>query len=299
MRRVKLAELYAPGQFGLSFELYPPKTEAGIEALFDHLKELVGFGPSCVTCTYGAGGSSSTKTLDILLRVKREFDLPVTAHLTCGGSTKDELRAHLRAARDGGVPYIMALRGDPPRGEDTFTPVEGGLAHANELVELVRAEFPNFGIAVAGYPETHPEAPNRQVDLENLKRKVDAGADVVITQLFFDNNDFFRFRDRCQDLGIDVPIIPGILPVTNLAQIQRFTSMCGAYIPGPLLRRLEAHKGNAQGQFDVGVYHATRQVEELVTSGGCRGVHFYVLNKSRAAATILRALTLPPEPQGD
>lgn len=273
--------------------MYPPKTEAGLEALFKHVADLVKFEPSYITCTYGAGGSDSRKTLDIVERVKREHSLPVAAHITCAGLTVDELRAYLRDAQGRGIEYIMALRGDPPRGQTSFTPVEGGFAHADELVSLVRAEFPDFGIAVAGYPETHQEAPNRQVDLENLKRKVECGADVVISQLFYDNSDFLRFRDRCQTMGVDVPIVPGILPITSLTQIKLITDLCGASLPPGLLNRLEAHADDPQGQFDAGVYYATRQVEDLVTAG-CPGVHFYVLNRSTAASTILRALTLSP-----
>ncbi len=290
---MRLSEMYNSGGLGVSCELYPPKTEAGVEALFTHVADLVKFEPSYITCTYGAGGSDSHKTLDIVERVKREFGLPVAAHLTCAGLTADELRAYLRDAQGRGVEYIMALRGDPPRGQSGFVPVEGGFAHADELVSLIRAEFPDFGIAVAGYPETHQEAPNRQIDLENLKRKVECGADVVISQLFYDNSDCLRFRDRCQTMGIDVPIVPGILPITGLNQIKRITNLCGASLPPGLMNRLEAHADDVQGQFDAGVYYATRQVEDLVTAG-CPGVHFYVLNKSTAAATILRALTLSP-----
>ncbi len=289
---MKLSEIYKSDQVVISLELFPPKTEKGMAALDKHVAELMAFQPSYITCTYGAGGSTRERTLEILAKVRQKFSVPVTAHLTCVGSTVDELRDFLRRARAVGVSSIMALRGDPPEGQESFQAVEGGLRYANELVALIRAEFPEFGIAVAGYPETHREAPNRTVDLENLKRKVDAGADVVITQLFYDNEDFYRFRDRCEAIGIQVPIVPGILPVTNLAQIRRITALCGASLPPRLLQRLEVHKDNEQGQFDVGVYHATRQVEDLV-SRGVPGIHFYCLNRSRAVATILRALTLP------
>jgi methylenetetrahydrofolate reductase (NADPH) len=260
--------------------------------LEENVAELVTFNPILVTCTYGAGGSERARTLDIVTDVKKEFGLPVAAHLTCVESTTDQLRAYLQEAVSRDIKCIVALRGDPPEGQSVFTPVPGGLAHANELVELIRTEFPDFGIAVAGYPETHQEAPSRAVDLENLKRKVDAGADVVYTQLFYENADFYRFRDRCVAMGIDVPIIPGILPITNLKQIKRIIALCDATIPPRFFSRLEAHEDNPQGQFDAGVYYACRQVEDLVARG-CPGVHFYCLNKSRATATILRALTLP------
>ncbi len=289
---MKLLDHYGPGKFGLSFELYPPKTKESDAELFANLEDLVTFDPAYITCTYGAGGTTRDKTLDIVTRVKSQFHKPVGAHLTCVGATVDELRSYLQEATERGVDYIVALRGDPPKGETHFTPVDGGLHYANELVELIRSEFPHFGIAVAGYPEVHQEAPNPQADLDNLKRKVDAGAEIVIAQLFYDNEDFFRFRDRCEKAGINAPLIPGILPVTNVKQIKRIAKLCKARLPEQLLERLEAHADDPQGQFDVGVYYATRQVEELVENDA-PGIHFYVLNKSKATGTILRALTLP------
>jgi len=289
---MNVAAAYGPGRFGLSFELFPPKTTAGEVQLFEHLRALVAQSPSFITCTYGAGGSTRTKTLEIVERVRREFGLPVASHLTCVGSTTEQLREYLREAERRGVSNIVALRGDPPRGEASFRPVAGGLRYANELVALLHAEFPSFGIAVAGYPETHQEAPNADVDLTNLCRKVDAGADVVITQLFYDNADFFRFRERCSARGIRVPIVPGILPVTNLAQIQRITALCGARLPTPFQAELERFAGDEAGQFEVGVAYATRQVQELISSG-VPGVHFYVLNKSPATVRVLEAVSRP------
>jgi methylenetetrahydrofolate reductase (NADPH) len=189
------------------------------------------------------------------------------------------------------------LRGDPPRGETNFRPVEGGLRYASELVNLVRSEFGQFGIAVAGYPETHQEAVSPQADLENLRRKVDAGGDIVITQLFYRNDDFFRFRARCLELGIRAPIVPGILPVTNLAQIQRITSMCGAHLPAELSEALSAAEDDVDRQFEAGIAFAIRQVQELVDSG-IPGVHFYVLNKSTATTAVLRGVCLPTHSPG-
>ncbi len=289
---MKLSEAYGPGKFGLSFELFPPKTAAGELELFRHLDELVPFAPSYVTCTYGAGGSTRAKTLDVVEQVRRRHQLPVASHLTCVGSTIDELRAFLVEATRREVDNIVALRGDPPQGQTDFRPVAGGLRYASELVELVRREFGHFGIAVAGYPETHREAASPAADLENLRRKVDSGADIVITQLFYDNADFFRFRERCEQLGIGVPIVPGILPVTSLTQIQRIASLCGARLPDDFAGRLAAQADDAEGQFAVGVEFATRQVQELIDSG-VPGVHFYVLNKSPATAGVLRAVRLP------
>ncbi len=289
---MKLSEVYRPGRFGLSYELFPPKTEQGISQLFRHLNDLVAFEPDFITCTYGAGGSTRGSTLDIVTRVRNDLGFPVASHLTCVGSTVDELRNYLREATDRGIDNIVALRGDPPRGETEFTPIPGGLRYANELVALIRAEFPHFGVAVAGYPETHREAPSATVDLENLKRKVAAGADVVITQLFYDNDDFFRFRQRYEAAGIAAPLTPGILPVTNLSQIKRITSLCGAELPGDFIRDLEAHESDEQGQFEVGVEHATRQVQGLIDAG-VPGIHFYVLNKSHATVKVLQSVTRP------
>jgi methylenetetrahydrofolate reductase (NADPH) len=286
---MRVADAYGPGKLGLSFELFPPKTEAGDAALFRHLDELIAFRPSFVTCTYGAGGSTRRKTLDIVSDVHRRYGCPVASHLTCVGSTVDDLRAYLADAQARQIENIVALRGDPPKGDASFCAVAGGLCYANELVALIRTEFPHFGIAVAGYPETHQEAPSAEVDLENLKRKVDAGADAVITQLFYDNADLFRFRDRCRGAGISVPIVPGILPVTNLAQIQRITSLCKARLPTGFVAALEQAGDSEDEQFEVGVEFATRQVRALL-DGGVPGVHFYVLNKSPAAVRVLQSV---------
>lgn len=289
---MRVGQAYGAGKFGLSFELFPPKNEAGEADLFQNLPELMAFQPSYVTCTYGAGGSTRDKTLDIITRVHREFQISVASHLTCVQSTVEQLRGYLTRARQAGVENIVALRGDPPKGETTFQAVSGGLHYANELVALIRREFNDLGVAVAGYPEKHQEAPSLDVDLQNLKRKVDSGADVVITQLFYDNQDFFRFRQKCTALGIQIPIVPGILPVTNLAQIKRITSLCGARLPDEFSQALERHADDAQGQFQVGVEFATRQVQELIDAGA-PGIHFYVLNKSTATAQVLHSVTRP------
>lgn len=285
---MQLAQYYASGRCALSFELFPPKTDAGVDTLLTTVGELMQFAPDFMTCTYGAGGSTRDRTLQVAAAVREQFDVPVASHLTCVGSTREELRGYLRLAKERGVDYIVALRGDPPKGETTFQVTEGGLQYANELVELIRAEFKDFGIAVAGYPEVHQECENFDVDLQNLKRKVDAGADVVITQLFYDNADFFRFAEACQRIGIDVPIVPGILPVTNLAQVKRITAMCKASLPTALVDRL-SQREDEQWQFEAGVEYAQQQVQELISSG-VPGVHFYVLNKSMATNQILAGL---------
>lgn len=286
-----LSAFYSSDRFGLSFELFPPKTDAGQQTLFQHVAQLAAHLPDFFTCTYGAGGSTRDRTLEIVAEVKRRFGLPVASHLTCVGATTDQLQAYLQAAAERDVDYIVALRGDPPAGQTHFAPTAGGLRYANELVALIREQFPRFGIAVAGYPETHREAPSAAVDLENLKRKTDAGADIVITQLFYDNRDFFDFADRCRLAGIHQPIIPGLLPVTNLSQIQRITSLCGARLPADFVAEL-GRRDDEQWQFEVGVDFAVRQVRELVERG-VPGIHFYVLNKSQATIRILEAVELP------
>lgn len=279
---------YPPGKRTLSFELFPPKTTAGETAMYQSTGELMAFQPDVITCTYGAGGSTRDKTLEITASVKQQFGVKVASHLTCVGSTQDQLREYLRDAISRGVENIVALRGDPPKGETTFTMCEGGLRYASDLVALIKQEFPDLGIAVAGYPETHQEAISPKDDLENLQRKVFAGADAVITQLYYDNADYFRFRDNCDALGIRVPIIPGILPVTNLAQIQRITSLCKARLPAGFVAKLSEHD-DPNWQFQVGVEQATEQVKELLDAG-VPGIHFYVLNKSQATSEVLRGI---------
>jgi methylenetetrahydrofolate reductase (NADPH) len=287
----KLAEIYGGRSFVLSFELFPPKTPAGERALFRHVEQLMKFDPGFITCTYGAGGSTREKTLDVVLQVKQRFGVPVASHLTVVSSTVDQLRDYIRESTQGGIENIVALRGDPPKSESEFRKVEGGLQYANELVSLIRDEFPSVGIGVAGYPETHQEALSADDDLANLKRKVDAGAEVVITQLFYNNEDFFRFRDRYDAAGINCPLVPGILPVTNLGQIQRITALCGARLPDEFVSAL-SEKDDEQWQFQVGVEFATRQVQGLIDSDA-PGVHFYVLNKSQATSAVLESVNLP------
>ena len=283
-----VAQFYTSEHKGLSCELFPPKTEQGDAALMRHMEVLMQFSPDYITCTYGAGGSTQTKTMDVITAVKTAFDVPVASHLTCVGSTADDLRSYLEEASRKEVDFLVALRGDPPQGDSKFQAVEGGFSYANELVEFIRAEFPQFGMAVAGYPEVHQEALSAESDLENLKRKVDAGADIVITQLFYDNTDYFDFCDRCETAGIEVPIVPGILPVTNLAQIQRITSLCGSKLPDQFVQRLSQKEDDADWQFEVGVEFAAAQVKELIDQGAA-GVHFYVLNKSQATLRVLEA----------
>ncbi len=282
---MKLADHYRPGHRGLSFELFPPKSESGLASLYETVDRLVRYDPSYFTCTFGAGGSTQGLTLKVLDAVRQRTNLPVASHLTCVGATVDQIVQYLRQADRQGVDYIVALRGDPPRGETKFSAVAGGLSYANELVELIRQRSPAFGIAVAGYPEVHQEALDAATDMQYLKRKVDAGADIVITQLFYDNADFYRFRDACAANEIDVPIVPGLLPITNLAQAQRITSLCKSRIPASLASRLQEYD-DPQWQFQIGVQHAREQMLDLLENDVV-GVHLYVLNKSQAAEKML------------
>lgn len=287
-----LSEIYAQRRCVVSFELFPPKSEAGMNALFENLAELMACNPHYITCTYGAGGSTRGATLEVLKRFRAAYpEVPCASHLTCVGAQPDEITAYVREALELGIENIVALRGDPPAGEKEFKPVEGGFAYASELVAHLRANFGRLGIAVGGYPETHLEAPSPEADIENLKRKVDAGADVILTQLFYRNQDFLRWRDKCVAAGITIPIVPGMLPVINFSQVQRITAMCGAQLPETLVRRLKAHGDDLEGQLAAGAYYTARQVEELLEEG-VPGIHFYVLNKSPAATLICRALAL-------
>jgi methylenetetrahydrofolate reductase (NADPH) len=288
---VSIKDAYENGRFGLSFELFPPKTPESEAMMWRTVEDLMAFEPALITCTYGAGGSTRGTTLDVIEGVRSRHAVPVASHLTCVGSSVDELRGYLREAGDRGVSAIVALRGDPPKGETAFTPVAGGLRYASEMVALIRSEFPEFGILVAGYPETHQEAVSAEADLENLKRKCDAGGDVVVTQLFYDNADFFRFRDRCAAIGIAQPIVPGVMPVTNYAQVRRIASLCKARLPDDFTRAFEAAGADEAAQFEVGVEFAARQVQGLL-DGGVPGIHFYVLNKSPATTRVLRQVTV-------
>lgn len=291
---MRIADVYRELPFGLSIEIFPPKTPAGDEALFATLERASRWNPAFISCTYGAGGSTRHRTIDLCSKIQNDFDIPATAHFTCVGSTRDELLEWLEQAHSSGISNIMALRGDPPVGKKQFVQVEGGLQYANELVTLIKENFPDLGIGVAGYPEKHPEARNLEVDLENLKRKVQAGADAVFTQLFYDNDSFLRFREDCEEVGIEQPIIPGIMPITEFARIKRITSMCGSEIPPELFSKLEAAQDDSDEQFKIGVEFAIQQCQNLIYEG-VPGIHFYVLNRMDACDQILAGLDLPTD----
>ena len=287
---MKLSEQFKSGEVAISIELFPPKTEKGETALYRHVERLMQFEPNFITCTYGAGGSTQAKTLEIISQVKSKFNKPVASHLTLVNSTVDQLREYLTTATENNVDYIVALRGDPPQGEEKFTQTQGGLQYANELVTLIREEFNHFGVAVAGYPEKHLEAPSLDVDLDNLKRKVDCGADLIVTQLFYNNEHFYRFRDECEKRNIDVPIVPGILPIVSFSQVQRITGMCGTELPSDLVTRFQ-ECSDEEAEQAVGIDFAIAQTQDLIENG-VPGVHFYVLNKSKATCEVLQAIDL-------
>ena len=285
---MRLNEFFKPGHLGLSFEVFPTKTDEAFETLMGTIGELKEFKPDFFTCTYGAGGSTRDRTIQIIEALKNRFSQRVASHLTCVGSTVEQLRDYLDHAVSLGTDYIVALRGDPPKGQSEFQQTVGGLRYANELVSLIKSDYPQLGIAVAGYPEIHQEAPSAQVDLDNLKRKVDSGADIVVTQLFYDNQDFYRFVDQCEKAGIRVPIVPGILPILNLKGILRFTQLCKAKLPASLIEKL-SEKDDEAWQSNVGVDYAIEQVSDLLQHG-IPGMHFYVLNRSDSVGRVLQAV---------
>ncbi len=290
---MRLPQLFKSRPFVLSIEIFPPRTSDGDESLRRNLRTLIDYEPSFVSCTYGAGGSTQDRTLQWCREIQSDFHRTAMTHFTCVGASREELQNWLALAAAQGIQNVMALRGDPPTGQQSFSTAEGGLSNANQLVELIRQSHPEMGIGVAGYPEKHQEAATMEIDLENLKRKVDAGADAVFTQLFFVNSNFFAFRDQCEKRGIHVPIVPGIMPITDFARIKRITAMCGTVFPDDLAGRLEAVQDDPQAQFDIGVEHAIQQCEEL-RAAGVPGIHFYALNKSDACQRILDAMQMGP-----
>lgn len=285
---MKIIDKLMGGEPTFSFEFFPPKNEQGMQALFDTVARLKEYDPAYVSVTYGAGGSTRRLTVELVERIQRETGIDAMAHLTCVGSTREEIGAVLRSMREAKVENVLALRGDPPKGQETFVATEGGFGYSNELTRFIRDNY-DFCVAGACYPEVHPEASSAEADLEHLKRKVDAGAQLLISQLFFDNRDFFRFVDRCRSAGIEVPIIAGIMPVTNLKQVKRFTQMCGATLPQVLLDRLEETGGDPERVRAIGIAYATQQCFELL-DGGVAGIHFYTLNRSTATVHVLEAL---------
>jgi methylenetetrahydrofolate reductase (NADPH) len=271
-----------------SFEFFPPKTDDGVRQLFEAISHLRELEPTFVSVTYGAGGSVRTRTVDLVTRIRRELDIEPVAHLTCVDATVDDLQGILDGLRDAGIDNVLALRGDPPEGVDRFVATAGGLAHGSELMELITARY-GFCVGGACYPEKHPESVDTDEDVRSAKRKEDAGASYLITNLFFDNRTYFDFVPRARAAGVTVPIIPGIMPVTNVGQIRRFTLKIGATIPEALLEALRSREDDPEAVLQLGVAWATLQCAELL-AGGAPGVHFYTMNRSPATRAILSAL---------
>lgn len=272
----------------ISFEFFPPKTDEAAEQLVRTVEAMRVLQPAFISITYGAGGSTRDRSVALAKRIKRELDVEVMAHVTCVGHSQTELRGVFDELAGAGIENVLALRGDPPRDAPAFTPAAGGFSYACELAAMLARDYA-FCIGGACYPEKHTEAPDPAIDLSNLATKVDAGASFLITQLFFDNDAYFRFVERARALGITVPIVPGIMPITNYEQINRFTTMCGATIPPRLRAELEARAGDPAAIADLGVAFATLQCADLLARGA-PGIHFYTLNKSPATRAIVAAL---------
>jgi methylenetetrahydrofolate reductase (NADPH) len=284
-----ISDLFAQQRPLRSLEFFPPKDEAGVEALRGTAAALKPMNPDFVSVTYGAGGTTRDRTSQVSALLKEELGFTVMPHLTCVGHSQSELAEIADRIHRGGFRNIMALRGDPPKGSSTFHVAPDGLRYANELVTLLKSRHADFCLGVGGYPEKHPEAPSANVDLTNLKRKVEAGAAFITTQLFFDNTVYYRFVERCRAAGINVPIVPGIMPVLSLKQIQRFTSMCGASLPAKLIKRLEVAADHTDVVETMGIDWALTQIRDLLANGA-PGYHLYILNRAKAALALTAGL---------
>jgi methylenetetrahydrofolate reductase (NADPH) len=285
---MRVDELFQTGLPTRSFEFFPPKDDAGFEQLFKTIDRLRPLRPSYVSVTYGAGGSTRRKTVELSGRIQNEIGIRCMAHLTCVDHTREEVAGILDELWGMGIRNILALRGDPPAGQRAFTATPDGFATSQELVAFVRAQN-DFCIGVAGYPEGHPQCLNRVRDLEHLKQKIESGGNLIVTQLFFDNGEFYRWRDEANKMGMDIPIIAGLMPIQNVAQIKRFVSQCGAKIPHPLLQKIEAVEDDADAVYQIGVEHTVAQCNDLLANG-VHGIHFYTLNRSKATVEICRSL---------
>ena len=273
----------------ISVEFYPPKGENGAEQILKAARELTEISPDFVSITYGAGGTTRERTIQYATLLKKEAGFDVMPHLTCVGHSRKELSIVLEAFHNAGFRNIMALRGDPPKGETAFKPHPDGLGYASELVAFIRENYPDFCLGVAGYPEKHPEAANFESDLKNLKIKVDAGANFITTQLFFNNDDYFNFVDACRNIGITIPIIAGLLPVISAGQISRFCAMCGAAIPEELQAKVNDAGDDDNRVVEIGIDWVTQQISELIEKGA-PGVHLYIMNRSYSVLEAIKRL---------
>lgn len=287
---MKLADLYARPELTLSVEFFPPKTDKGEENLFSEIEIIKRLNPAFCSVTYGAGGSTREKTVELVDRIHRESCLEVMCHLTVVGQSKDEARSILKKLKHKGIENLIALSGDPPQGMADWRPHPDGFHHAVELVREAVA-LGGFSVAVAGFPEVHPRAVSRAADLKYMRDKIDAGAVAIITQLFFDNDDYYRYVEDVRKLGITVPIVPGVLPILSAPQVRRFTALCCAKIPAPLERELAKVENDDDAAVKLGIEYASRQCEALIKFGA-PGIHFYSLNKSLSLRAICKNLCL-------
>jgi methylenetetrahydrofolate reductase (NADPH) len=267
-----------------SVEFFPPKTEEGARQILRTAKKLQSLSPDYASITYGAGGSTRERTLEYGELLRDIFDFEMMPHLTCFGHSKDEIASILERFNSSGFKNVMALRGDPPKGETTFVPHPDGFKHANELIEFIRKNYSDFGIGCAGYPEKHPEAKTLDEDIDNLKRKIDAGADFIVTQMFFENSHFYNFVDKCRSVGIDKPIIAGLLPALSLKQVMNFKNMCSTEIPEKLVEQLA--NAPEQDGAKIGLEWAQTQIEDLMNRKIAKGIHLYILNRAESALTL-------------
>ena len=290
---MRIDDLLAQGKRFISLEFFPPKEKDAWPAFFYEAGKLSELNPLFVSVTYGAGGGTQANTLELVTRFSRDLGVNPMAHLTCVGACQENLRSFLDALEAAGVDNVLALRGDPPQGQEDFKPENTAFQHGSDLVDFIHRAYPKMCIAVAGYPEKHPQAASLEEDIDYLKLKVEKGGCFVITQLFFNNDRYFDFVAKCRDKGIHVPIVPGVLPILNLASVKRILSLCGATIPADYLARLEAanDQGGAAAVRDLGVNYAREQCRDLVARGA-PGVHLYTLNKAQACLDIVRGLKL-------
>ena len=284
-----ISELLATQHMVRSLEFFPPKDVAGVEALRQTAIALKRIAPDFVSVTYGAGGSTRERTAQVSRLLRTDIGFTVMPHLTCVGHTREELNGVADRLHAGGYRNIMTLRGDPPKGETQFVPYKDGLRYGSDLVALLKTRHADFCLGVGGYPEKHPEAPSLETDLDNLKRKVGAGASFITTQLFFDNAVYYRFVEKCRARGITVPIVPGIMPVLSLKQIKRFTEMCGATLPEKLIKRLEAAGDTPEIVETLGIDWSLTQIRDLLAHDA-PGYHLYIMNRAKSALTLAAGL---------
>jgi methylenetetrahydrofolate reductase (NADPH) len=288
MKRIR--DLFPHQEKTYSFELFPPKTDKGFENLLKTIAQLCELEPDYISCTYGAGGGNREKTFDVVQHIESRHRVIGMAHLTCVLNTKDDIRAIVEDIKSRGIRNILALRGDPPKDHPDWQPTEDNFKYSSELAEFIRTKYGDyFGIAVAGFPEGHILCPDRDKDAEFLKVKIDAGADFVITQLFFDNRDYFEYVDRLRKIGVEVRVIPGVLPITDYKALQRFCAVCGATVTGEVKKVFEPLQEDQEATVKAGTEFAIRQCQELL-DGGAPGIHFYCLNKVHPTAEILEAI---------